>query len=248
MLELLYTDGALLIHHKAGSRKFYDLAQRHLPEALLSAPNPCADEAGFRQWRVKRRIGAVGLLWNRASSAWLGIDMDTAQRNEAFEALSAKGEIEAVRVEGIRAPLYLLAGDAPLLDAVLADAVDTTARLEFLAPLDPMLWDRKLIQALWDFAYTWEIYTPAEKRKYGYYALPMLHGQELIGRVEAAVDRKAAALCVKGLWLEDGVRWTKKRAAAVRSALLRLARFNGCAAVRAPDGSPWDASFNPNPI
>ena len=231
VLEQLYTDGVLLIHHKQGSRKFYDLAERHLPEALLSAPNPCPDGDAFLRWRVRRRIGAVGLLWNRASTAWLGIDMDTARREAAFAALSEAGEIEPLRVEGIRAPLYMLGEDAPLMEAVLADAVDTAPRLEFLAPLDPMLWDRKLVQALWDFQYTWEIYTPAEKRRFGYYVLPMLYGQELAGRVEAAVDRKAAALVVKGLWLEDDVRRTKKLETAVDRALNRLAGFNDCDSV-----------------
>lgn len=248
VLEQLYADGALLIHHKVGSRKFYDLAERHLPAELLSAPNPCPDGDAFIRWRVKRRIGAVGLLWNRASDAWLGIDMDAARRNAAFAALAESGEIEAIQVEGVCGPLYMLREDAPLLESVLADQVDTTARLEFLAPLDPMLWDRKLIKALWDYSYTWEIYTPVEKRKYGYYVLPMLHGQELIGRVEAAVDRKASVLVVKGLWLEEGVRWTKRRAAAVHAAFRRLARFNDCAALLLPDGSPCDASLHPKSI
>ena len=75
VLEQLYADGVLLIHHKAGSRKFYDLAEKYLPADLLSAPNPCPDEVSWLAWRVKRRLGAVGLLWNRRSDAWLGIDM-----------------------------------------------------------------------------------------------------------------------------------------------------------------------------
>ena len=69
VLEQLYTDGVLLIHHKSGSRKFYDLAERWFDEALLSAPNPCPDAASLLQWRVRRRVGAVGLLWNRRSDA-----------------------------------------------------------------------------------------------------------------------------------------------------------------------------------
>lgn len=71
VLEQLYTDGVLLIHHKTGSRKFYDLAEKYLPADLLSAPNPCPDEESFLDWRVLRRIGAVGMLWNRRSDAWL---------------------------------------------------------------------------------------------------------------------------------------------------------------------------------
>ena len=231
VLEQLYTDGVLLIHHKSGTRKFYDLADRYFDPDLLSAPNPCGDPDAFRAWRVRRRIGAVGLLWNRRSDAWLGIDMDTAERERAFAALTDAGEIVPVDVEGIRGPLYMPAGDADLLEAVLTGRIDDKPRLEFLAPLDPMLWDRRLVEALWGYRYFWEIYTPPAKRKYGSYVLPMLYGQELIGRIEAAADRKAGCLTVKNLWFEDGVRRTKRLTAAIDRAVRRLAAFNGCDAV-----------------
>ena len=226
VLEQLYTDGVLLIHHKSGSRKFYDLADRYFSPELLSAPNPCENEAAFRQWRVKRRIGAVGLLWNRRSDAWLGISMSTTEREEAFVALEQAEEIRPVQVEEIRSPLYLLSSDQPLLEAVIADTIDDHERLEFLAPLDPMLWDRKLIEAIWNFRYSWEIYTPQEKRKYGYYVLPMLCGDRFIGRIEAAADRKAGTLVVKNVWYEPRVRPTKKLAHALDGAIARLAKLN----------------------
>ncbi len=231
VLEQLYTDGVLLIHHKQGSRKFYDLAEKYLDPALLQAENPCPDEEDFRRFRILRRIGAVGMLWNRPSGAWLGIEMTTVQRIEAFRELESAGKILPVHVEGISAPLYILAQAAPLLAAVLADGTDRKARLEFLAPLDPMLWDRKLIEAVWDYHYSWEIYTPAEKRKFGYYVLPMLYGENLIGRIEAAADRKTNTLLVKNIWFEPGVRQTKKLSAAIDGAVKRLARFNGCAQI-----------------
>ena len=228
VLEQLYTDGVLLIHHKSGSRKFYDLADRYFPKELLDAPNPCPDEASFLQWRVRRRIGAVGLLWNRRSDAWLGLQMSNDQRAQAFEALEEAGSVTPVRVEGIRCPLYLRSEDLPLLEDILAGAADEKPRLEFLAPLDPMLWDRKLLEALWDYAYSWEIYTPAEKRKYGYYVLPMLHGDRFVGRIEAVAERKTGTLAVRNVWFEDGVRRTKKLAQAVDGAVARLARLNKC--------------------
>ncbi len=232
VLGQLYTDGVLLIHHKSGSRKFYDLADKYFGPELLSAPNPCRDEAVFRQWRVKRRIGAVGLLWNRRSDAWLGINMSAPQREEAFAALERAEEITPVQVEEIRSPLYLLSSDRALMEAVTADAIDGFARLEFLAPLDPMLWDRKLIEAIWDYRYSWEIYTPQEKRKYGYYVLPMLWGDRFIGRIEAAADRKENALIVKNVWYENGVRQTKKLARALDGAIARLAKLNNMEQIR----------------
>ena len=176
VLEQLYTDGVLLIHHKTGSRKYYDLADKYLPAELLSAPNPCPDEASWLCWRVKRRIGAVGLLWNRNSTAWLGINMATEQRNASFDRLEKDGVITPVQVEGIRFPLYMLTDDLPLLESVTAGQASLKPRLEFLAPLDPMLWDRKLIEAVWGYRYSWEIYTPVVKRKYGYYVLPRAEG------------------------------------------------------------------------
>ena len=228
VLEQLYTDGVLLIHHKSGTRKFYDLADRYFSRDLLEAGNPCPDEMSFLKWRIRRRIGAVGLLWNRRSDAFLGIEMTADQRDEAFEKLESAGAIRKTAVEGIRSPLYFLTEDLPLAEAVLADAVDRKPRLEFLAPLDPMLWDRKLIEAIWDYRYSWEIYTPAEKRKFGYYVLPMVYGEKMAGRIEAAADRKAETLVVKNIWYEPGIRQTKKLNAAVDAAVGRLAKFNGC--------------------
>ena len=228
VLEQLYTDGVLLIHHKSGSRKYYDLADKYFSRDLLEADNPCPDEMSFIQWRIRRRIGAVGLLWNRRSDAFLGIEMTADQRDEAFEKLESDDVIRKTAVEGIRFPLYFLTEDLPLAEAVLADAVDRKPRLEFLAPLDPMLWDRKLIEAVWDYRYSWEIYTPAQKRKFGYYVLPMVYGEKMAGRIEAAADRKAETLVIKNLWYEPGIRQTKKLNAAVDAAIRRLAKFNDC--------------------
>lgn len=228
VLEQLYTDGELIIHHKNGSRKFYDLAEKYLDKELLKATDPNKDDASFIKWRIRRRIGAIGLLWNRRSDAWLGIDMTTKQRDAAFREMEEEGAIIPVQVEGIKDILYILAEDISVIDSVLKGTADMKSRLEFLAPLDPMLWDRRLIHALWDFQYSWEIYTPAEKRKFGYYALPMLYGDAFIGRIEAAVNKKTNTLLVKNVWFEPYVRQTKKLNTQIHTAVKRLARFNGC--------------------
>ena len=228
VLEQLYTDGTLLIHHKTGSRKYYDLAEKYLPADLLNAPNPFPDEESLTDWRVQRRIGAVGMLWNRNSTAWLGISMTTEQRTAAFARLEKSGSIVPLQVEGIRFPMYLLSEDLPLLESVTAGQADTKARLEFLAPLDPMLWDRKLIEAVWDYQYSWEIYTPAVKRKYGYYVLPIVYGDRFVGRIEPKADRKTNTLTVQNVWLEPGVRKTKPLSGKIDKAAQRLARLNDC--------------------
>ncbi len=228
VLEQLYTDGELVIHHKKGSRKYYDLAERYLPESILKAENPCRDVEEFQTWRVLRRIGAVGLLWDKNTPAFLGIDLNVERRKKILARLTAKEKICPVAVEGTRTPFYYRSEDSALLQAVLEGQADLKPRMSFIAPLDPLMWDKALIQSLWDFHYSWEIYTPAVKRKYGYYTLPILYGDRFAGRIDTAVDRRERSLHVKGLWWEPGIRVTKKLNAALGRTLRDFGEFNGC--------------------
>ena len=232
VLEQLYSTGVLIIHHKNGSRKYYDLAEKYLPAQLLDSPDPLPDDFEHKKWRVLRRIGAVGLLWNRPSDAWLNIwDMKSPERIQIFKELLSEGKILAVQVEGISAELYYRAEDHPLLETVLENR-DYKPRCEFLAPLDCFLWDRKLIKALFGFEYSWEIYTPAPKRKYGFYVLPILYGDRFAGRIEAACQSKTNVLLVKNIWYEEGIRQTKKLLSEIDKTLKRFARFNQCGSIQ----------------
>ncbi len=74
--------------------------------------------------------------------------------------------------------------------------------MTFLAPLDPLVWDRRLLRALWDFDYLWEVYVPEPRRKWGYYVLPLLFGARLVGRIEPRIDRKTKKLAILGVWFE----------------------------------------------
>jgi uncharacterized protein YcaQ len=82
--------------------------------------------------------------------------------------------------------------------------VAAAASVVFLGPLDPLMWDRALVEALFGFAYRWEVYTPAEKRRHGYYVLPILFGERLVGRIEPRMDRTRKALHVVGVAFEPG--------------------------------------------
>lgn len=228
VLEQLYTDGELIIHHKNGSRKYYDMARKHIPATILGAENPCKDEESFVSWRVLRRIGAVGLLWDKNSTAFLGINLNAEMRRKTLSALEDAGEIMSVLVEGIKTPFYFLSKDDLLMQAVIDGNVDLKPRMSFIAPLDPLFWDKSLILALWDYQYSWEIYTPAVKRKFGYYVLPILFGDRFVGRIEAVPDRKKHILCVEGLWWERGVRQTKKLKYELEKTLAVFGRFNDC--------------------
>jgi hypothetical protein len=228
ILEQMYTTGDLVIHHKKGTRKYYDLAEKHIPKSLREAPEPLPDEFEYQKWRMLRRIGAVGLLWDRPSDAWLHIQgLDPSIRKNAFKSLLAEGRITETSVEGINHVLYARSEDKPLIEETLKDK-ELKHRCELFAPLDCIMWDRKLIQALFGFHYAWEIYTPAEKRKYGYYTLPLVYGENYIGRIDPVVDRKTKTLNINNIWYEEKLKQTKTIQKAVDNCIERFAAFNGC--------------------
>jgi len=228
-LETLYFRGDLIVHHKRGTIKSYALAEDYIDPAILRAADPNETEAEFTKWMVLRRIRSVGMLWNKPSDAWLGIDgLKAEARKAAFASLIADEAIIACSVEGITEPLYVCAKDESLLRTVRSSETEHDRRVEFIAPLDNLIWDRKLIRALFDFDYKWEIYTPIVERKYGYYVLPVLYGDALVGRIELVADKKAKRLDVVRYWPENGKEPDEAFRSLLRERLERFAAFNGC--------------------
>ena len=225
-LEHMYFTGDLAIHHKKGTVKYYDLTENCLPIEIVTAPDPYPNDHDHRKWRILRRIGALGLLWNRASDAWLGIGgLKSQERTKIFAELTADDLITTITVDDVNHPLYCLTEDIPIIEYIKTDP-RLKHRCELIAPLDNMMWDRNLIKALFGFDYKWEIYTPVSDRKYGCYVLPILYGEGFAGRVEAVYDKKAKKLTVKNLWYEPAVKPTEKLKAKITSALNRLEKFN----------------------
>ena len=224
-LETLYFRGELVVHHKTGTVKSYALAADCLPQSLLNAPYPFENELERISWQIKRRIGAVGMLWNAPSDAWLGVNGLNAQlRQAAFDLLMQREQVFPVQVRGVTRPLYLLSQDRALLkECETPFSMEKKVRL--LPPLDAMLWDRRLIAALFDFSYKWEVYTPQQERRYGYYVLPVLYGERFAGRVEPVTDREGGVLEIRAFWPEPGVRLTDRFLWEMEDALRQLARF-----------------------
>jgi len=221
-LETMYFRGEFIIHHKTGTNKSYAFTKDHVPADILGAPMPYNTEEERLAWHVKRRIAAVGMLWNKAGDAWLGLRLKASERAVAFAKLLTDGEIFEVSVDGIGS-LYICESDREILEYVLSQEV-FAPRTEFIAPLDNLIWDRKLIAALFNFQYKWEIYTPADKRIYGAYTLPILHGDALVGRIDAA--RRAKELVVNNIWMEDGKLPASELKTAIEDCVRRFAEFN----------------------
>jgi uncharacterized protein YcaQ len=226
-LETLYFRGDLIIHHKRGTNKYYALAEDYVSQELLTAPEPFPEELDHMKWRVLRRISAVGLLWNKPSDAWLYIqNFKAGERSAIFETLEKEQKIIKVSVEGCKDNLYCLAEDLSIIREIQETAIRSKERTELIAPLDSFLWDRKLVKELFAFDYKWEIYTPQEQRKYGYYVLPILSGENLIGRTETIADSKEGVLRVKNIWLEPGIRSTKKLEKELERCFIRFMKFH----------------------
>jgi uncharacterized protein YcaQ len=227
-LETMYFRGDLIIHHKKGTIKQYSLAEEHIDNEILNAIDPNLNEEEYLEWRVLRRIGAVGMLWNKPSDALLGIDnLKADNRKKIFQRLFQKDKIIEIIIEDIPDSFYCLSDDKPLIDWVLSNS-EFKGRTEFIAALDNMLWDRKLIKAIFHFDYKWEIYTPALQRKYGHYVLPVLCGDRFIGRVEIVNDKKLKQLIVKNFWFEDDIDKPEKFVENIYDCITRFSEFHKC--------------------
>lgn len=229
-LESLYYWGELVVHHKTRTVKSYALAADCLPKELLEASCPFQSAADQHDWQVARRVGAVGLMWNAPSDAWLGMNWNggfrAEERNGAFERLEKSGVLTQIRAIGGAKPLYLRTEDVSLLESA-ATAKRHPSKVRFLGPLDCMLWDRKLISWLFDFDYKWEIYTPVSQRRYAHYTVPVLYGEGFAGRAEPVCDRKRGLLMMKRFWPEKGFRVTDAFKREMTAAAERLRAFQG---------------------
>lgn len=180
-LQKLFFHGRVLIFRRDGNRRVYDLPERVLPARVLNLPEASAAETARWQALLKLRQRRLTPL-SREELRHVG------------------DEVQAVRIPEC-GPLYCLKSDHPLLAACLDEAdrgpaVGAAVGVVLMAPLDPLLYDRRLTRRLWGFDYTWEVYTPEARRVRGYYALPVLAGFELVGHVEPKADRATGRLGV----------------------------------------------------
>ncbi len=234
VLEYLFVTGAVGVSAKTGTRKTFDLIERLLPADILREKDPFGSDEAYHKWLVLRRVRAVGALWNKGGVLWQGIGpvlSDGAYRQTLFDSLTAEGALRSFTVNGIARPLYAAADEFADLESARDEAAAKGGSRErdakearILAPLDNLLWERELIAKLFDFAYSWEVYLPKEKRAYGYYVLPVLWGNDLAARIEPAVSKERGRATVLNLWLEpwlDG----SDRAAFMEALRLEFARF-----------------------
>ena len=200
VLEALFEVGRVGIARRDGSRRTFDLTERLFPPDLLER-RATASEA--RRHRFLSRYRGVGLMGAQAATELVHGVGNAAERKVLLAELVGDGTLVPVSIEGLRHPRYALAEELPLLQATVRPRRRAPG-VAFIAPLDPLVWDRRLLRELFDFDYRWEVYTPEKKRRYGYYVLPILFGDRLVGRIEPRLDRRRKRLEVLGVWFEPG--------------------------------------------
>ena len=200
ILEALFVVGEVGIARRDGNRRYYDLIERLVPAAILDVP-PASEDEAIRH-RVLSRFRAVGLAGatGNAELVWGGAG-PVAQRKEIIADLVDDGTLVPVDVEGVRGTRLLLGEERPIVRAADRNR-RVPLKVTFLAPLDPLMWDRPLIRDLFGFEYQWEVYTPQAKRRHGYYVLPILFGDRFAGRIEPRLERKTRTLHIAGVWFE----------------------------------------------
>jgi hypothetical protein len=212
MLEALAMSGILGLSRRDGNRRVYDLVERLFPAEIL-ARRPTADDQ--RRHKLLSRYRAHGLLGaSGQTEVLLGTGRTASERAARRSELVEAGAIVPITVDGIKGARHMVADELELLeqarDEVTAEANGAQVRpggaepgVSFLAALDPLVWDRDLLRRLWSYDYLWEVYVPAARRRWGYYVLPVLWGDRLVGRIEPRIDRRSDTLRVLGLWWED---------------------------------------------
>ncbi|TFW21336.1 winged helix-turn-helix domain-containing protein [Duganella callida] len=233
-LEVLFTTGALMISERRNFQRIYDLAERVLPHWHDSQ---LPDVEQVRRELVLKAVKAMGC----ARAAWISDYFRTRPPRLDPETLVAQGALLRVQVDGWDDPVYVHPDHADLLAEAARGALTPTLTT-VLSPFDPVVWDRRRAQELFDFDYRLECYTPAEKRKYGYFTLPILRRGALVGRVDAKAHRRAGVFELKALILEPGVRVSERFVRDVAGALQRLADWHACPQVRLTQATPADVA------
>jgi uncharacterized protein YcaQ len=207
----MWLSGELMIHHREGFERVYDFRENIAPKEF----NYVASEKEAERFFARKAVSFHGLLHEVGMKKALDYDMHRKYSREEARALVAgwieSGMLCRVQVDGMRETHLVLGEDVARLDSLEKGKLPrdwkprqttTLEEVTFLSPLD-IVSARGRAKKLFDFEYKWEVYTPAEKRRWGYYVLPILYGDDLVARLDPRLDRKTMTLEILGFWLED---------------------------------------------
>jgi uncharacterized protein len=204
VLEAYCVTGVLGLARREGNRRYYDLIERLLPSNVLAREVPLTDQLRYKLLSRYRAHGLLGiggadifggLGYAKPDARFPGNPGRTALRAQLVE----DGELVPVEVDGVRGKRFVLRDEVGLLDA----PPEPPPAVAFVPPFDPLVWDRGLLGSLFGFDYVWELFVPPAKRRWGWYVLPILFRDRLVGRIEPRIERGDGSVRVLNLWWED---------------------------------------------
>jgi len=234
MLEFLSAEGRVLVAGRSGQERLWDLTERCVPAAALAATATPAALIRDATVRATRALGIATAMQIRNMLPYALSDSVA----RTIDGLARSGDLVPARVAGddgeLRGRWYVHAADAERIPALERD---WHGRTTLLSPFDTLIRDRARTEALFGMRYRIEIYVPRAKRQYGYFAMPILHEDALIGRVDPRLDREHEALLVNAVHLEPGAKRDRATGSVVARALDDLAHFTGMSRVSIPAGA-----------
>lgn len=230
----MWLSGELMIHHREGFERVYDFRENIVPKEF----DYMVSENEAEEFFIRKNISFLGLFREPMLKSALQYDMQQnysrADINEKIEAWISSGRMDRVQVEGGRDVYLVLAEDVPALDSLEKGKIPrgwspkettTLEEVTFLSPLD-IVSARGRAKKLFDFEYKWEVYTPVHQRRWGYYVLPILYGDDLVARLDLKLDRTTMTLEILGYWNEDDTPVQELEFAnALARGLVRLSNF-----------------------
>lgn len=223
-LESAFALGELMVTRRENFHRVYDLAERVIGQVQTDWDTAVLDGEMARRELLLKSVRALGLTQAR----WIAdyYRLRPRLRDSDLDELVAQGALLRVQVKGWDAPAYVHPDLAPQLAQAAAGRL-RSSHATLLSPFDPVVWDRERASELFGFDYTLECYTPEAKRRYGYFVLPILVGNRLVGRLDAKAHRREGVFEVKALYLEDGVAADEALAQSVARAIDDCARWHG---------------------
>jgi uncharacterized protein len=205
VLEAYAVTGVLGLARRGGNRRYYDLIERLLPPDIFARKVPLREQLRYKLLSRYRAHGLLGIGGGGDIFGGLGPAKPDPKRPEhpgrtaLREEVIEHGELVPVTVEGVRGKRFVLREEVELLKA----PPEPPRSVAFLPPFDPLIWDRGLLGSLFGFDYVWELFVPPAKRRWGWYVLPILFRDRLVGRIEPRIDRTDGCVRVLDLWWED---------------------------------------------
>jgi uncharacterized protein YcaQ len=244
VLYYLWRTGEAMILRRERFERVYAPAEAVAPARFLVE----ASDAQADDFLLLKSVAAAGFSRLNGAGQTLQRNVTTRQIAAWRHQKLADGALIELEIEGLTQRHVALASDRPILEALAAGraprawqplGTTTTDEVTFLSPLDPVIGNRELARRVFDFDYKWEVYDKPEKRRFGYYVLPILWGDRLVGRFDSKLDRPTMTFVVNGLWLEDdALAGDEAFAEALTRAMSRFLGFLGAQRVRATAAGP----------